>query len=280
MLAKDISYVRAPIKNEKIPEGFEMVNLEMVDPHILVSFLFNDCGLVIGREKIQAFWHHHREVESPFLENFRGGDSHVPLGLYGDGARARQIAYQEPEKVVGLFLNVPLWRPNSARHSRFLLFSIKESLCFGRKTLNAVYNRITWSLNHLYHGHWPSHGPGGEQLSSPKAGLPITVDGKQFALVEHRGDWSFLKWVLGFRSSWKAGTNAPVCYRCRAYGTGPVEARYYNVAENAPAWNTEHSQVSFLLEEMPTVDPCILISVSIPWFQVRALCFFSWMETF
>ena len=203
-----------------------MVNLEVVDPHQLVSYLFNQCGLHIDDDKVQAFWQHHRAVKSPFMDVYTGGDSHIPLGLYGDGARARQIAYQAPEKVIGIFLNLPLFRPRSARHARYLLFSIDEELCFGRKTLNAVYNRLTWSLNHLFRGRWPTHGPGGEQLTSPNAGSLVTPDGKEFALVEHRGDWSFMKWVFGLKSSWKAGTNAPVCYQCRAYGKGPLNDRY------------------------------------------------------
>ena len=250
-----------------------MVNLEVVDPHQLVSYLFNQCGLQIDGDKVQTFWQHHRAVKSPFMDVYTGGDSHIPLGLYGDGARARQIAYQAPEKVIGIFLNVPLFRPKSARHARYLLFSIEEELCFGRKTLNAVYNRLTWSLNHLFHGRWPTHGPRGERLTSPKAGSLITPDGKQFAVVEHRGDWSFMKWLFGLKSSWKAGTNAPVCYQCRAYGKGPLSERYYHVGENAPAWSTEHTLVSFLAEEMPATDPCI--STVIPCMVQSSIKVFS-----
>jgi hypothetical protein len=272
-LSEETSYVRAPIKNTKTPEGFEMVNLEVVDPHQLVTYLFNQCGLQIDGDKVQTFWQHHRAVKSPFMDVYTGGESHIPLGLYGDGARARQIAYQAPEKVIGLFLNVPLFRPKSARHARYLLFSIEEELCFGRKTLNAVYNRLTWSLNHLFHGRWPTHGPRGERLTSPKAGSLITPDGKQFAVVEHRGDWSFMKWLFGLKSSWKAGTNAPVCYQCRAYGKGPLSERYYHVGENAPAWSTEHTLVSFLAEEMPATDPCI--STVIPCMVQSSIKVFS-----
>lgn len=186
------------------------------------------------------------------------GHFHVPVGLYGDGAKARQQAYQLPEKVVGIFLNLPLWRPKSSRLSRFLIFAIEEDLCFGRRTLNAIYARITWSLNHMFFGKWPEKGPAGENLTDPRAGTLLTPDGKKFALTEHRGDWRFMKWVLGFRSSWKAGTTAPVCYRCSAWGKGPPATQYFHVGENAATWATEYNRTQFILNEMPAVDPCLL----------------------
>lgn len=259
-LSKAISYVRAPIKNEKLPSGYEMVNLEVLDPHAVIAYLFNECGIAIPEDKIQLFWKHHREVKSPWMDAYRGSDSHIPLGLYGDGARARQQAYQEPEKVVGVFINLPLWRPKSARHSRWLLFSIDEQLCYKRETMNCVYRRIVWSLNHMFTGQYPTHGPNGEPLSSPLAGTALTHDRKNFALVEHRGDWSYFKWLLGFRSSWKAGVNAPVCFKCRAFGTGPFHTRYYYVGDNSPNWTTEHTAVSFIAEEMPTNNPSFSVT--------------------
>ena len=257
-LDKELVTVVAPIKNDKAPGGFETVELEMLDPHALVAFLFNDCGVVLPDEKVARFWQHHEEVKSPFLTAYDGTHFHVPVGLYGDGAKARQQAYQLPEKVVGIFLNLPLWRPKSSRLSRFLIFAIEEDLCFGRRTLNAIYARITWSLNHMFFGKWPEKGPAGENLTDPRAGTLLTPDGKKFALTEHRGDWSFMKWVLGFRSSWKAGTTAPVCYRCSAWGKGPPATQYFHVGENAATWATEYNRTQFILNEMPAVDPCLL----------------------
>ena len=261
-----------PVKCEnksKAPRGFEIQTLGMIEPHSLVAYLFNDAGIYIDQEKIEAFWKHHQDVQSPFLESFDGTNGHIPIGLYGDGARARQQAYMPVEKVVGIFLNLPLWRPKSARYSRFLLFSIQEDLCFGRKTLNAVYRRIVWSLNHMFLGQWPTHAPDGSVLTSKKAGQSLTPDGKMFALTEHRGDWCFFKWVLGFKSSWKAGTNAPVCYRCAAYGSGDPSQQYYHIGENAPCWRTEYNNVEFICKEMPDVDVCHL-------FQLQHTCMAFW----
>ena len=91
----------------------------------------------------------------------------------------------------------------------------------------------------MFFGKWPEKGPFGENLTDPRAGTFLTPDGKRFALTEHRGDWSFMKWILGFRSSWKAGTTAPVCYRCSAWGKGPPATQYFHVGENATTWATE-----------------------------------------
>lgn len=253
-MTKDISTVKAPVKNIKSPHGYDMVDLEMIDPHALIAHLFNEAGVSIEESKVGIFWKHHQEVKSPFFQAFDGTDGHIPVGLYGDGARARQQAYMPPEKVVGIFINLPLWRPKSSRHSRFLLFSIEEDLCFVRKTINAIYRRITWSLNHAFFGRWPLKGPDGEILSG-KAGQLLTPDGKRFVLTEHRGDWNFFKWVLGFRSSWIAGKNVPVCYRCAAYAKGAPNQHYYHVGENAWCWDTEYNRTRFLAEETPTTDP-------------------------
>lgn len=260
ILAQDIVPIQVPIKCKKSERGYKIVTLEMIEPHSLVAFLFNGVGIQIGDDKVQAFWQHHRSVNSSFLESYQGSDHHIPLGLYGDGARARQIAYMPVEKVVGVWLNLPLWRPKSARHSRFLLFAIDEEDCYGRKTMNAVYKRIVWSLNHMFHGRWPTHDPDGNLLGNPNAGTMLTPDNKAFALVEHRGDWVYFKWLLGFRSSWKAGASAPVCYRCAAYGTGDPRSQYYHVGENSPCWETEYDKCTFLAEEMPRTDPCCLLA--------------------
>ena len=116
----------------------------------------------------------------------------------------------------------------------------------------------------MFFGKWPEKGPFGENLTDPRAGTFLTPDGKRFALTEHRGDWSFMKWILGFRSSWKAGTTAPVCYRCSAWGKGPPATQYFHVGENATTWATELPRGLYII---------IIIYIYIYYTQLL-LCFF------
>ena len=250
--------VTAPVKNTKVPCGYEMVQLELFEPHTIVSYLFDHCGVQIDEELVKVYWDHHRSVQSPWVQNCDATSRHVPLALFGDGARCRQQTYKKVEKVFGFFISLPLWRPKSARFSRWLLFSIDESLLFGRKTLNCVLARITWSINLLFWGLWPTHGPCNEEIDSRRKGQQITADGRVFALTELRGDWSYFKQLFGLQSSWKAGTNASVCFKCSAWGIGPPSHQYYHIGPRAHVWTTEYSLASFLANEMPETDVCIL----------------------
>lgn len=245
--------VMAPIKNKKSPQGFDMVPLELLDPHAVVSYLFNNVGVELDPACVACFWQRHRNVQSPFMSGNDSTSSHIPLGLYGDSARARQQFYTAPE-----FINLPLWRPKAARFGRFLIFSIDESLLVGRRTLNCIMRWVTWSINSMFMGLWPTHGPSGELLNSPKAGQPLTKSRSTFSLVEIRGDWVFHKQVFGFRSSWKAGVKESVCFKCDARGTGNPQCQYYHVDENAPCWSNQHDTLQFLAREMPDADVCPL----------------------
>ena len=243
---EEIRTVRVPIKNAKLPNGHEFQDMQMLSIASLLRYLFDTVGLSICPTKVRAFWQHHADVGSPFMAEI--GDmsyNTVPLGLFGDSARARQIAFCPPEKVVGIFCNLPLWRPRSSRHSRFLLFAVEEDLCYGRRTLNAIYREIVSELNSLRHGRTL----GGEQA---------TKRGLKFALAEHRGDWSYFRMLLGFRSSWTGGAKVPVCFLCSAFGKGPPDQQYYHVGPDAYCWTTEWDRAGFLANQMPNSEICAL----------------------
>lgn len=167
----------------------------------------------------------------------------------------RQLAFQPAQKVIGIFLNAPLWHPKSCRASRWLLCAIREEDLYLHYTLNAIYHRIVWSLNLLHTGLYPSTGPNGEQLEgkhSLRAGTPI-CGGMQFAITEIRADWLYHKQLLRFRSSWKGGAKVTVCFQCPAWNSGPD--RFYDVSETSPLWMKQYTFVEFMAEQMPERDP-------------------------
>lgn len=208
----------------------------------------------LGEDAISDFWKEHRARGTPWAINSERGDF-VPLALYGDACRVRQIAHQPLQKSIGFFLSCPLFRPRSARAGRWLLCTIDEGLLWGHSTLNKIFARITWSLNLLHVDRFPCCGPSGEALVDPthqkRAGQAIT--GKRFQVVELRGDWLWHKQVFRFSSTWTAGARKPVCFACPAFGSGARQ--YMNVTETSPLWSEQYGLGEFLRKEMPQEGP-------------------------
>lgn len=164
--------------------------------------------------------------------------------------------------MVGIFLSCPLFRPRSCRCSRCLLFACQEELLYKHHTLDCVYMYLVWNLNQLFNGKYPRHGFNGAPLSvqgAARAGDWVCNSHRCFQVTEIRGDWAWHKMIFRFNSSWKAGSNMPVCFKCRAYGTGPTQSLYYNIEENSPCWQTEYANVADFIAEQCPPSPCPLV---------------------
>lgn len=247
-----------------------MVELSLLEPFSVVKYMFDDAGVSVDYEQVRHFWSHHRRMGSPWAVASSSSDRHIPLGLHGDAAKLRQLAFQPAQKMLGIFLNAPLWRPKTCRASRWLLFAIREEDLYKHHTLNAVYHRIVWSLNCLHSGMYPSTGPNGEQLEGKKkerAGQPI-CQGMQFSVTEIRADWVYHKQALRFHSSWAGGVTVPVCFLCPAMTRGAD--RFYDVSESSPLWSKQLDFVQFLAKQIPEEDP----SSSGRFEVANILCFF------
>jgi len=247
--------------NSKLNPPYEMKQLELLEPFSVVKYMFETAGVAIDYSDVKAFWSHHWEVGSPWASDTTATDQHIPLGLHGDAAKVRQVAFQPAEKVLGIWLNAPLWRPKSVRASRWLLCAIHEADLYQHHTLNSIYHRIVWSLNCLHDGLYPSTGPSGEQLEGiqkERAGTPI-CGGKKNSVTEVRADWLYHKQLLRFRSSWSGGAKVTVCFQCPAWNSGPC--RFYDVSETSPLWTKQYTLVEFLAQQMPQKDPCAQVSL-------------------
>ena len=151
--------------------------------------------------------------------------------------------------LVGIFCNLVLWKPQSVRYSRFLVFAMPEQELWGHYTLNVVYRRITWSLNSLYDGHHPSKGPYDENLSSRLAALAGVEFQHRYVVTEIRGDWSWHKKVWRFhRCSWVA---VSMCHRCPAKSQSTNRADLYWMFDNN-SWDQNHFTLNqFMAERIP-----------------------------
>ena len=231
-----------------------MQQLQILDPMSVVRYMFMEAGLELPMQDVHQYWDHLHACGSPFALNASASRDHIPLGLFGDAVKFRQLSFGKPQKMVGVFLNCPLWRPKWSRASRWLLFAIRESDLTDAVypgTLDAVYHQIVWSLNYLHDGHYPRTGPHGEPLQGrqqERAGKPV-CEGRRFCVTEIRADWLYHKQLLRFRSSWLSGVKAPVCFLCPAYSRGAD--CWLDVEDSSPVWRKQYGVAEFLSEQCP-----------------------------
>ena len=162
---KEIQQIRIPVKFRDLSDDEFKHRLEdrpILDPHLVIEYLFNTAKLTIPREEVRRYWNHHAHFGEKWAQSCDNFDR-IPLGLFGDNARVT-TQYGKVVQLIGIFMNLVLWRPGSVRLSRFLLFSIGDHELWGHHTLQAVYRRITWSLNSLWEGRHPEAGAWGEPL--------------------------------------------------------------------------------------------------------------------
>ena len=213
----------------------------------IVRYLFNEIGLTISEETVTQYWAHYREeVQAAWAISHPAKSNSIPIGLYGDACKIRQ-----GEKMIGFFMNLPLFRPKSIRCSRYLLCAVQEELMYKRITMDTIWRYIVWRVNLLLDGKYPETDINGDLLQGPElhcAGQEI-VPGKTFALSELRGDWVWFKDCFSFKSSWKGGTKYPVCFRCQARAIEPY--LYYKVQRDSAVWTTEYDLAGFLVDQMP-----------------------------
>ena len=159
--------------------------------------------------------------------------------------------------MLGIFLNVVLFRPASVRASRFLLFSIGEHELWHYHTLSVVLRTLTWSLNALFDGIHPTFDVHGKNLSphlQKVAGTPITSAGLCFCVTEVRGDWSWHKKLWRFwKTSW---VGKKMCHWCRAESTGSWEGLYWNLTEGSSWYDKEFTLEEFMEERLPPYGIC------------------------
>ena len=238
----------------------------MLDPHRVVEYLWNTVGIRIPQAYIREFWHHSRQFKQPWAVNHEASDEHCPLGLYGDSAKITTTFGSD--KMVGIFLNLPLWRPKSIRDSRYLLFAVEESKLHGPHTLMAIMQRITWSVNCLFSGRRPTEDPAGVELRDAKQ-----LDGwicqtrDKFALTEVRGDQLWQKQTFRYTASW-TWTSSRVCHACdaRAHGPDSQDRLYFHFDTWLPH---EFDHVQFLARRMPARNLCSVVATYVGVIRFR-----------
>ena len=146
----------------------------------LLVFLFSqNFGVHISEKALHQFWSHATE-HFEWGPAHPGRGAHVPLGLYGDSARYTNSAGYA-EKLLCITLSLPLYSPKSVRSSRYLIFSIRESLMVDfATTIWPIYSYIMQELNQLFHSGIP-----GPQGSAALLCASLGVTGHSMQILWH-----------------------------------------------------------------------------------------------
>ncbi len=223
---EEIETIRLPVKDPKAQRGVAVESFPILHPHRVLTYLFDDVGITIPEEDVRRYWQHAKSVQEPFAINAPDTctDSHIPIGIHGDAARLwTQVTF---EKLVGITMNLTLFRPKSVRHSRFMLFTIPVAKLYKNRTLNYVWERLCWGFDAAFAGYNPEKGPRGSRLVGrhlARAGQPLTKGFHKFCVTEYRGDWEWRRDVWRPYASWQA---TKVCFKCPAVVSGDPGPSY------------------------------------------------------
>ena len=244
------------MRSPKAPHAISMASYPIIHPHRILSYLFGEVGLHISMSEVQQFWDHSRAVGERWAVESPASSMHIPLGMHGDAARL--WTQYRVEKYVAIWLNLPLFRPMSSRHSRFLLFSVPSSVMVKNRTLNRVWRRLVWSFESAYLGMNPVTGEGGRALTGSdveRAGKPLTPRNERFALCELRGDWEWFCLVWRFHASWQA---LNTCFLCPARSKGDSSLLYHYVEDDSSCIHREFTFHEFVSQRLKDRHLCNL----------------------
>ena len=222
--------VKTPLRLKDLSDDEYLADVPVLLPHQILQHLFNDIKLELPEAHVQEYWTHTRT----FMEWARAhpsDGSHVPLGLYGDEARCGET---NDSKLLGLWLNMPLFKPSSNRCSRWLMCALESRTSFGPRSLYPILQEIVKSINALFEGHDPQ----GNDLGI----------GRRFAVTELRGDWEYFYTTFRLTRYWK--TNQ-ICWRCNTEGKFGTALPYWKITDPPNWWNERLSYTQFLSRVLP-----------------------------
>ena len=231
----------------KLPDGSEeKIKMPVQLPHRVLKYLLCECGLRLQDKLVQKYWDHLESVQDDIAletKEFRrlvaAGTGEVcwPLGLHGDEANIGVIN-NPTNKVIGITLNLPLFRPKATRLARWLLFAIESDHVWSvEATLYPVLEVISDSLNDA---------------------IQNGVGGRRFLVTELRGDQAWIRYIFRHKAYW-IGNN--ICYRCKACSK-PTDLNYA-LNDMPGGWeSTMRSTADFINEELEEPYCCYVLSTN------------------
>lgn len=252
-----IETVQVPIKYTDVDDGIEKFKMEdwpFIDPHSIADFLFERAGLRIPSVNLQEYWQHHARFGEPWAVDVPFDC--LPLGIYGDAARVHTKFGST--NMIGIWFNIPLWKPQSVRASRFLVAVVPEHETWHHFTIQVLLRRAVWSLNCLIDGAHPLAGPYNEPLPQHLQQVAGQAFRFKCRMTEIRGDWQWHKRTFRFKNcSWNA---KEICYHCGALSQSDDGKDLYWVYEDNN-WSSPFTTAEFLEKRIPERGVCPFIGI-------------------
>ncbi len=246
--APELYYAKLPLRNRN--GVMEEKQHPFLLPHEYFAKLYNEQRDFFGQHvlggagELEACWDmlaEHEFVRSnPYIH---GSDAYrkvaVPLGLHGDaGAMSKQ------NSALVLTWN-SLAGQGSSKQTRCLITVIrKDQMLSDGSTLEAIWDVISWSLNALATGKYPSKGHADTQLEGRQrevAGQWL-AEGRQGLTLQMRGDWQWFCQCFGF-PQWNGAVN--MCWICKA---GNRQKPWTDFRQTAEWRGTERNHERYLAD--------------------------------
>ena len=176
--------------------------ISIVPPHALFSLLYHsnrqafDNMLLGSTNEISKFWDEVASTQKYQHHPVRRRKDHkrlcIPLGLHGDGVAVTGIN-RSWQKSVDAFSWSSLLASGQTKLTNFLVFvAIQGILCTSpdKSTMDEFWRVLSWSLNALYRGRWPTSDHNNEPIQNDDAGK-FLADGFYGCLWLVKGDLDF-----------------------------------------------------------------------------------------
>ena len=194
-------------------------------PHEVLAYMFDEAGVEVQHATLQRYWDEARQSGIPWALK-EDSELRIPVKFFADDAQIND----QGDKVFSFVISCPLFRPKSARNSKWPVAIINLRKSLGWATLRPVLGALVHSLNVAYD--------------------TATSKGFKFQVTEIGMDWKAAREMFNLRSHW----NSPnlVCHMCRMTNTG------YHLLPNVLQWRTT---VDLLTEVLHTdnVTPLVLL---------------------
>ncbi len=170
-----------------------------------------------GAANLEEYWRRSADTAwyraHPVVKSTPDPRQRVPIGLHGD-----DVGTHGSGKLLVL-----TWGSVAVRlktlDTRIVFCNVNTKDLIADVTLNAILAVLTWSVNTLSTGEYPSEDHNGKAFSASHhpsrfklAGRPL-AGGMVGAWSEQRGDWSYLKLAYGLVNFW---ASACCCHLCMA----------------------------------------------------------------
>ena len=201
-----------------------------MDPHRILHYVYSVVGIRSEPAVLQNFWATAAANGLGFAK-LQTDPTVEPIGIYAD--ETKYGLHESQEKILGITLNLVLFRPRNIRLSRFLICCLRSKYILpGTATLYPILNHIVWSLGWASRGIFPNCDKFGGSLRPDQAARALQPLGARFCVTELRGDLGWHKQAWGFQYSGWQSKNA--CFFCKATSSGDWNLSYAKTGPSAP----------------------------------------------